>query len=434
MLHIERKVLQYESPDLGIEVAHYALIAHEPKRKILLSHPNLFLYSTTRSSLKTSSRYSNIISRFYRFLSTEDKFKERDISEYHAFADNRDIKRWQLSRQETRVIKQSTKPTLETTYEDAKIVLFFFNWLNTHGYVTNVNVELKTSIANFKTDRLLNYIQAKARVTINAKNIRVLEKEARQSQRRSLINESEIRLYLKCFTDPVYAVMFKLALGTAMRPMDLCTTPYIGNGKNRHIMPYSEMNKEPKTFELTIYGSKGNKTRTIVVHRDDLKELDEQYIKPHLETRRKKYKERVGQDCPLSILFLNEQGFPVTPEKITSRGNAAKVKAMTLDENFRESVNFYESRHWWPTMFLIRFFKEDLLSNSADVMWAACGQALINQMGHDDIKTTFAHYVDMARIVMLANKGRVTELITEAHDGVHAFINQVTSGKLVMGD
>jgi integrase len=434
MLHIERKILQYESPELGIEVAHYALIAHEQKRKVLLSHPNLFLYSTARSSIKTSSRYSSVISKFYRFLATEDKFKKYDVSQYHVLSDNRDLKRWQIARQVARVEKQSTKPSSETIYEDLKIVLFFFHWLNTNGYLTNVDVQTKSSVAYFNRSKLLAYIQAKARVSIDAKNVRVLDKEARQKQRSFLITDSEIRLYLKCFTDPVYAVMFKLALGTAMRPMDLCRVPYIGNGKNIHIMPYSEMDKEPKTFEYTVFKSKGGKTRTIVIHRDDLKVLDEQYIKPYYEERRKKYKKRFGHDCPLDILFLNRQGKPVTPEMVSSRSNAAKIKAVALDDKFRESITFYESRHWWPTMFLIRYFKEDLLSNSADVMWAACSQVLIDQMGHEDIETTFNHYIDLARVVMLANKGRVTELITNAHDGVHAFIDQVTNGTLVLSD
>lgn len=434
MERIERKILTYQSPDLGIEVNHYALIAHIGKRKVLLSHVNLFLHATTRASIKTSSRYSNIISMFYRFLATQEKFKAHNVSSYHALADNNDIKRWWIARQVARVAKQSYKPSSETIYEDVKILLAFFHWLNTKGYLTNVNVELKTSTRNFGSNRLLSYIQAKARVSIDAKNVRLLDKESRQKTRKFLINESEIRTYLQCFTDPVYATLFKLALGTAMRPMDLCKMPYLGNGRNSHIMPYSEMDQEEKTFPYTVYGSKGNKTRTIVIHRDDLKELDESYIKPHYKERRKKYKERFGRECPLDVLFLNDQGYPVTAERIASRGHAAKVKAVALDKSFRKSINFYESRHWWPTMFLIRFFDEALLSSSADSMWAACGEVLINQMGHEDIETTFSHYIDMGRVVMQANKGRVTELVTQAHDGVHAFIHQVTTGKLKMKD
>lgn len=433
-MQIERKVVTYESPELGKEVSHYILIAHTAKRSIVLSHANLFLHDTSRASLRTSSRYSSIISMFYRWIATQPKYADYDPTQYHALVDNRDLKRWQIARQVARVEAQSLKPSSETIYEDLKIILTFFHWLNLKGYKSNVEIELKTSTAYFNRNKLLAYIQAKAKVSINAKNVRALDKESRQSQRRTLINNSEIHTYLKCFTDPVYKVLFKFALGSAMRPMDLCKFPYIGNGKNCHIMPYSEMDKEPTTFEYTVYASKGNKTRTIILQSDDLKELDETYIKPLYEERRKKYKERFGHDCPPSILFLTSKGIPVTATKIASRGNAAKVKALALDENFRESVNFYESRHWWPTMFLIRYFQEDLLKDAADVMWAACGDILRRQMGHEDIDTTFKYYVDMARLVMLANKGKVTELITKSNLGVHAFIDEVTKGGLVMSE
>lgn len=427
LLTIERKILTYDSPELGIRVSHYTLIAHADKKSILLSHPNLYLHFNTRSSLKTSSRYSNIISMFYRFLATEDKFKFLDVTQYHVMADNKDIKRWQIARQVKRVQKQSTKPSSETIYDDAKVLLGFFHWLNTHGYLTNVNVETQNSIAHFNRSKLLAYVQAKAKTVINAKNIRVLDKEARQRQRRSLISDSEIRLYMKNFTDPVYPAMFRLALGTAMRPMDLCNVPYLGNGKNSHIMPYSEMNQNDNTFDYTVYNSKGNKTRTIKVHKNDLMDLNETYIIPYYDKRRKKYKERFGSDCPPSILFLNRQGIPITPEKIASRGNAAKMRALAQSEDFRETINFYESRHWWPTMFLISYFKDDLLTAAVDVLWAAVAEVLTNQMGHEDIETTFKHYVDLARVILAANKGKVTELITDSHEGVHAFIRHINS-------
>ncbi|MDU0701898.1 site-specific integrase [Pseudomonas aeruginosa] len=432
MIIFERKIISYTSPEIGLATTHYILIAKTTSKDILLSHPNLFLYSNTRSSLRTSARYSSVIAMFYRFLSNQEKFYNSCPSQYHALVDNKDIKQWQVSRQIARVATQNAKPSSETIFEDAKVLLTFFNWLNGSGYLTNVDIRKNKVIASFNRSKMLSYVQAKARVSIDSKNIRVLDKEARQSERRTLITDSEIRTYLQCFTDPVYKALFKLALGTAMRPMDLCGFPFLGNGKNAHIMPYSEMDHDQRSFEYTVYGSKGNKTRTIIINGDDLKELDEQYIKPFYEARRMKYKKRFGHDCPPSILFLNSRGLPVTPSKIASRGNAAKMKAVSLDENFRESVTFYESRHWWPTMFLICFFKEDILKENVEVLWAACGEILINQMGHEDIETTFAYYIDMARVVVLANKGRVTELVRYAQQGVHSFIEELNRGALAL--
>ncbi|MFY1664320.1 site-specific integrase [Pseudomonas sp. Pseu.R1] len=429
-LVIDRQVIEYQDPNTGIAIRQYVLIAKTPKINCLLSHANLFLMNEARSSLNTSNRYSSILSMFYRFLSTEPNFANKEVANYHALVTNFDIRRWQVSRQTERIAKQSSSPSSETIYEDAKILLGYFHWLNNNGYLTNVNVQLKTCIANFKSERMLAYIQAKARVTKNAKNIRVLDKEARQFAFNSLITSEEIRQYLTSFVDPAYAVMFKLALGTAMRPIDLCKFPYIGDRKNVHILPYSEMDSEKLTFEYTAYGSKGNKTRTIVIHRDDLKMLDECYIKPLYDDRRKRYKERYGKDCPLSVLFLNEQGVPITPKMTTSRGTAAKKKALENYKGFRDSIVFYDSRHWWPTIFLIQFFGDDLLTKAVDYLWAACGEALKTQMGHSDLETTFAHYVDKARVMMGAAKGRTTELITQAHAGVHAVIGQIENGKL----
>ncbi len=430
---IDRQVIEYEEPDTGLYIRHHILIAKTLKANCLLSHANLFLMNDARSSLNTSNRYSSIISMFYRFLSTEPNFADKEIANYHAFVTNSDIRRWQISRQIERIAKQSLSPASETIYEDAKVLLGYFHWLNTNGYLTNVNIELKTCIANFKSERMLAYIQAKARVTINSKNIRILDKESRQLAFNSLITSEEVRQYLASFVDPAYAVMFKLALGTAMRPIDLCKFPYIGDRKNVHILPYSEMDKEKLTFEYTAYGSKGNKTRTIVVHRDDLKMLDESYIKPLYEARRKLYKERYGKDCPLSVLFLNNQGVPITPTMIASRGTAAKKKAQATHKGFRDCITFYDSRHWWPTVFLIQFFGDDLLTKAVDYLWAACAEALKMQMGHASIETTFYHYVDKARVMMGAAKGRTTELVTQAHVGVHAIIAQIESGWLAEG-
>lgn len=236
-------VVSYESPELGKTVSHYILIAHTAKRSIVLSHVNIFLHDTARASLRTSSRYSSIISMLYRWLAKQPKYANYDPTQYHALVDNRDLKRWQVDRQVLRVETQSLKPSSETVYEDLKIILNYFHWLNIKGYKSNVEIELKRSTAYFNRSRLLSYIQAKARVTIDAKNVRALDKESRQSQRLTLINQSEIRTYLSSFTDPVYKALFKFALGTAMRPMDLCKYPYVGNGKNFHIMPYSEMNQ-----------------------------------------------------------------------------------------------------------------------------------------------------------------------------------------------
>ncbi|MBW1245510.1 hypothetical protein I7860_02335 [Pseudomonas tolaasii] len=66
-----------------------------------------------------------------------------------------------------------------------------------------------------------------------------------------------------------------------MRPLDLVKLPYLGNGENKHIMPYSDMEKRGVTTQYTVYSSKGGENREITIHMDDLKALEENYIISH---------------------------------------------------------------------------------------------------------------------------------------------------------
>jgi len=304
------------------------------------------------------------------------------------------------------------------------VVLSIFHWLNSNGYATNVNVNLKTWVANFKSDDMLNYLQSKETAKIDSSSIRVLDRERRQKTRKSLITNDEIRDLIEAFSDPVYGEMFRLSLGTAMRPVELCRFPYYGSGKNAHILPFSSMGKGAPTVAYTTVG-KGNKTRTIRVNTKDLQSLEWNYIQPYYRERVEKYEMRFGHKCPLSQLFLTKRGTPVTPGNVAVRTHAAKLVAMSRNPGFRESISFYDARHWWPTQFLISFFGGDLLTKTTDVLFAACAEVLRNQMGHESLETTYKHYVDLARVVFMAHKGMVNELVIESGESVEEFINRL---------
>jgi len=426
---IETKEITYYAYDLGAEVTHHVLIAHENRKQVLLSYPNLFLYSCTRSARGTSARYASLLSMLYKFLSTLPEFKDVESGRYHAVVTNKHIKRWQVHRQVVRQNKGRTSPTCETTINDAKVLLNFFRWLIESGCVTGVQVLLKTAFPNFKNKKMLSYIDAKARIVIDGRNISVLERESRQKRKLSLITNKEISLLAESYTDPVYSAMFKFALGTAMRPSELCKFPLYGNGVNKHIAPQSEMrNSASPIVKYTVIRSKRGKTREIAINQADLKELERTYITPHYRDRAKLYKEKYGKDCPPSILFLTKAGDPVDGDRISRRTTDAKKKAMAKDESFRSAIRFYDSRGWWPTMFLIKFFKDDLLTKSADALYAACAEAIRQQLGHEDIDTTYKHYIDMARLLLMAHQGKVNELITAPEESVSDFMRRMDEG------
>jgi site-specific recombinase XerD len=362
---------------------------------------------------------------FYRFLSTQEKYKDIDLADYHAIADNRDIRRWQMERQTKRVLNQKVSPTSKTIYDEAKILQMFFRFLIENGCVTCVDIKLTTWIANFKNRRMLNYLRQRDKVRINPNDINVLDKYARQKQTQGLITNKEIKALIESFPDPVYAALFKLSLGTAMRPIDLESFPYLGKSINKHIMPYSEMEHSSKTVDYTVEGSKGNKTRVIKINLQDLRALEKHYITPFYQSRALLYKEKYGKELPPSILFLNSEGVPVTPEMISARTNYAKLIAKKKLPEFRDKVKFYDARHWWPTQYLINYFNDEILTSAADVLVAACAEVLRNQMGHEDLETTYKFYIDMARVVMLSNAGIVHELVTSPDESVEDFIERL---------
>ena len=126
---INKKLVKYQSMETGKSMEHHVLIANVLGKHILLSHVYLFLSEYGSSSVETSARYSGVIAKFYKFLSTQRKYRGLHVGNYHVVADNRDIKRWQVDRQIKRINRQSLKPSSATIYADAKMLLTFFKWI-----------------------------------------------------------------------------------------------------------------------------------------------------------------------------------------------------------------------------------------------------------------------------------------------------------------
>ena len=424
MIKITKKYVEYVPAESNRRVAHYILIFEDKKHGVLLSHVNLFLYSKTRSSEKTSSRYASIISMFYRYLSTTDDHQRIHPSQYHLFARNKHVKRWQNAREMERVAEGSVSPSTQTIFGEAKLLMNYFRWLGDAGFNPGVEVQLKTWIPPYKSSRYQAYIAVKAKKVIDTTSIEVLDKESRQSAIRSLITPQEISQLVANYSDPVYAALLVFAVATAMRPMDLCRFPYYGNGVNAHIAPFSSMEFSEQNVSYTIYNSKGRKTRTILVHRDALRDVEQMYIKPLYAERAKKYEKNYGEKPPLSQLFLTKDGHPVTPDRIAQRTTTAKKRALELNPKLRRNLKFYDARDWWPTQFLIRNFGEDILQNDG-LFNLAVAQVLQNQMGHKFLQTTFDHYVDLARVIMTMHKKRSTEIYKAADLSAKDFISAV---------
>ncbi|AXA68184.1 hypothetical protein CE139_21070 [Pseudomonas oryzihabitans] len=59
----------------------------------------------------------------------------------------------------------------------------------------------------------------------------------------------------------------------------------------------------------------------------------------------------------------------------------------------------------------------------SEVRDAAAMQVLKQQMGHKHIITTYNHYLDLARVLLLAHEGYVNELFTNPDQSVQQFLD-----------
>ena len=413
MIDFKFRPIDYQNINYNNNVEHYVIMAEYGSKHLLLSMPNLYLYEKTRSSTQTSKRYATLITKFYKFVSTLARFKGISPGDYHSHITNNELRHWQIQRQEQRVIQNRLRPSSATIYNDACVVLYFFEWLHDRKIATGVNIYKKTWVANFKNRRLLSYIEKRARSVLDKNSIKALDRQARQKKPKALISKQDIHNLIESYPDSAYKCLFKFALATAMRPMELVKFPYMGNGKNRHILPYSEMDQSVKTFTYEVLG-KGSKYRDIIIPAYALNMLNSEYIETEYRSRAKLYEKVFGKKCPPSTLFLTAEGVPVSPKMISEATNYAKKLAVCKDPKFKASNIFYHTRKWWPTLMMIQHHNgEGILQKNAEVLDLALAEVLMNQLGHESFLTTYNHYLVMGRYLVMANKGITHETIHE---------------------
>ncbi|MNH44591.1 hypothetical protein D3C79_1067960 [compost metagenome] len=73
-------------------------------------------------------------------------------------------------------------------------------------------------------------------------------------------------------------------------------------------------------------------------------------------------------------------------------------------------------------MYLIKYFGKKLLGDISEVRDMAAMQVLKDQMGHTFLQTTFNHYIDVARMMLLAHEGFLNELLTNPSQSVQEFL------------
>lgn len=401
-MSICRDLIEYSNPVTGQTVKHHILYSEDNER-YLLSQANIYLHDTARHALNTSKRYSSALMRFFEFLLLNEKEASSSDCDFYLHADNDSLRAWQVQRIIERNSLGKDFPSEKTVYDEAVLVSDFYHWLEQNDYPTSINVATKKWVANFKESDLLAYIAKKSKTVKDSKQFKVVKKRHQKSELNSFLTIEQIKEALSLYSDPVYAALFKLCMATGLRPSGAVQFPYVGFGENSHISSWENMHQEykDKTY-FNFFVVEKSKARKLKVNVNCFSSIYTAY-KPELEKRRNLYKLNKGAEPPLSAFWFTDKGEIVTEAKIA---NATNYMAKKLSFDF----TFYDSRHWYATMFMLEHLKN---TNNDTSYNAAVEQALIEQIGHSSIKTTYEFYIKKALLYLhVINNPEMSDLVT----------------------
>ena len=403
MMEICRELISYSNPVTNQPVKHHILYSKGTKR-CLLSQVNIYLHDTARHSENTSLRYSGVLSRFFRFLISENQISSDEMHDFYLQADNDSLKAWQVQQIINRNELGKSRPSEKSVYDSAVLVTDFYYWLEQNDYPSSINVHTKKWVAKFKENDLLAYIAKGSKRVKDSKQIKVFKSRTQIYKPDDLLTIEQIKTALESYSDPVYPALYKLCMGTGLRPSGAVRFPYKGFGPNSHISPWENMREEyaNKAF-FKYYVKEKGKARKVKINTNCFETIYIAY-KPLLYKRRALYKLKHGKEAPLSAFWFDKKGKIVTEKMIS---DASYYVSKKLDFDFK----FYNSRHWFATMFIL----EHLKNTKGNISYnAAVEQALIDQLGHGKIGTTYEFYIKKAMLYahVIDNPG-MSDLITD---------------------
>ncbi len=232
--------------------------------------------------------------------------------------------------------------------------------------------------------------------------------------------------------DPVYFWIALVLRFTALRPgIDLPQLPFRGEGPNAHLHPL-----EPQEIEALwvwdneekgeghyrkipfTFISKGGKVRTIGFPTELWVLLCKDWM-PQRNRRARRYKEKHGDYPSNGILFLSEDGDLVTYRMLYDHfGRVADHPDFPSDR--LPDFYPYMLRHAWATSLVYAYQKEhNWVGQFYDN--AALEIVLKEYLGHENIKTTYAHYVHIVSL-MTTGGDLIHDLLRSSDERLHGLV------------
>lgn len=392
------------------------------KDHILISAVNIYLKLHASKSIQTSERYSSAIKRFFDYL-IRQQHKSTIDHNFWRKAEIQDIRKWQGELVSARDAKHLKKPSDKTIFDLAKIVHQFYCWASKSGFPVIINHSSKEWIFSYKNESKL--IQSKSMISGSAPdhaNIDLGGKTTKQqatNKKMIIMSDEDIGALINKYKDPVYPLLLLLALSTGMREQGCISIPYIGVGVNGHIRPYPDIKNElknpdvVKTFSYTVM-EKGSKERTLQVNMAAWELICSIYLPLYYQRRKLFIKKFPNTNCNAHF-FLKKNGEPVTEKNIADQTYLAKQGLANFP------WTFHSARDWYATNFIIRHLNRSKIDNLH--YDAAVEEQLRLQLGHNDIKTTYMHYIRQASLILAIQNGELDYTLGKDEDFFRGLLN-----------
>lgn len=328
---------------------------------------------------ETLKSYSNTLAKFLEWLDEEkcgaDKWQNVDVDIIHSYI--------------TYLIKgrdSKGKPNDETVEGYIARLGDFYKWAGDNGYDHYWHMSRERLRRTLKDVALRN-------ITID-----VERREFKLSGGRSTSPKKEIEKFLdnpgfsiliRLLDDYVYKWMALIIRLTGIRPKGLLQLPYLGIAENSGLRRYRDHELDDLTDIPFTFRSKG-KYQTIKVP-GQLWRFICLYWMPERQKRAELYRQRNGVSPPNNVLFLSEDGVPVTYKMLYYH-----FSKVALHSKFpRTRMTPYMLRHAFATYFVLEQLKAKNRLGQSYLYDAAIDEVLRESMGHTDIDTTYRYYVHL---------------------------------------
>ncbi len=385
-------------------------------------------------SMETIHKYSHQIARFLRWLYDEyyDEAGLEDIANdptLYQRVDKDILLAYRDYLQDSEgVLDDTVEP--QTVNDAMARVVAFYRWARDRGYPHYVDLSETYKIVMVDHAGLMRSISLF--VLSNEFALPTNRQKVIKHELDKLIDNSTFATACRLLRedDVVYEHMARVMRHTALRPIDLRQLPFRGphKGINSGLRPYSDKELtalwDPKeeAFRSILFRfvSKRGKRRAIPFPGDVWAELCDEWM-PERTKRAKLFRENHGY-YPEEHLFLSRDGDPVTYKMLITHF----AKVARHPDYPRDRFTPYMLRHAWATYTVLYFAENHGWLGKLDHRDITLEHILKLFMGHEDIGTTYKHYVHLA---YLFDKGGATgdliyDLLRDGRDEVRSLVRR----------